>query len=230
MCSETYEPMPPIVILNPTQQQGFLRIGTDGSLTEDEKGSYMGAAIVVDANPASNCALQQEQASQQQPTPTEIVFITPVTDTMEARKYTLKRKAHESIEYYIAPPAHPVYVRRLTFNARADDISSTTAEHIALNEALALMQNVAIYTDSAVAMQRIQLVQERLDQLPHEFINSYQYPHQILQQGMVTSNHNANEWMFAPQTLFNIQPAFMETLLLSQITSEILCLRRKHKL
>ena len=53
MCSETYEPMPPIVILNPTQQQGFLRIGTDGSLTEDEKGSYMGAAIVVDANPAS---------------------------------------------------------------------------------------------------------------------------------------------------------------------------------
>ena len=67
-------------------------------------------------------------------------------------------------------------------------------------------------------------------ELTKEALESGFTPDQILQQGMVTSNHNANEWMFAPQTLFNIQPAFMETLLLSQITSEILCLRRKHKL
>ncbi len=75
---------------------------------------------------------------------------------------TWKQVKGERIENYVAPPAHPVYVKRLTFNARADDISSTTAEHIALNEALSLMYNVVIYTDSAVALQRVKQVQARV--------------------------------------------------------------------
>jgi hypothetical protein len=228
--TETYAPIPPSDTAHLDNTNGYLRVGTDGSLTEDERGSYMGAAIVVDANPSVNQALQLEQIRGQHSVPTEVTFVAPRKDCMTARNFKPREQAHAKLQNYTAPPAHPVYVKRLIFNARADDISSTTAEHIALNEALFIMHNMVIYTDSAVALERIQQVQKRVDQLSQRFIDTYQFPQHILQQGTDSTEQNTSGWVETSVTLYKTQPAFTETLLLSQISYEILCLRRKAQL